>query len=328
LAHVMSESLNLAIPFGGESRHLESEPDALQRIREALLADYQNEGGINHLDGKNLPSRSEVIELANQILWLLFPGFYDGEHIHRGNVEPWCGYHLHDIHRRLSRQIARSICVGCMGDQMLRTHERAAQLSLNFLSDLVQIRSMLHKDIRAAFEGDPAAASQEEVILAYPSIQAIAMHRIAHQLYKLQIPLIPRLISEHAHMRTGVDIHPGATIGESVFIDHGTGVVIGETCVVGNNVRIYQMVTLGALSFAKDDSGHLIKGREIKRHPTIEDNVVLYAGCSILGGDTVIGEGSIIGGNVWVTKSVPPGTVITFDAETIEYRRFLRETYV
>lgn len=327
MAHVMSEHRNRAVPFSSEARVQHNEPDELLSIQQALLADYQNEGGINHLDGKNLPSRSEVIELANQIVWLLFPGFYDGEDIHRGNVEPWCGYHLHDIHRTLGRQIARSICVGCMGDQMLKTRERAARLSLSFLSGLVHIRSMLHKDIRAAYEGDPAAASQEEIILAYPSIQAIALHRIAHQLYKLDIPLIPRLISEHAHMRTGVDIHPGASIGESLFIDHGTGVVIGETCKVGNNVRIYQMVTLGALSFAKDDSGHLIKGRELKRHPTIEDNVVLYAGCSILGGDTTIGEGSIIGGNVWVTKSVPPGTVITFDADKIEYRRFLREAY-
>jgi len=317
----MSAHRTQAIAFTNEPRVQENEPGELGHIQDALLADYQNEGGINHLDGKNLPARSEVIELNNQIIWLLFPGVHDGEDIHRGNVEPWCGYHLHAIHRRLSRQIARSICVGCMGDQMLRTRERATRLSLTFLSELVNIRSMLHKDIRAAYEGDPAAASVEEVNLAYPSIQAIALHRIAHQRYKQQSPLIPRLISEHAHMRTGVDIHPGASIGESVFIDHGTGVVIGETCQVGNNVRIYQMVTLGALSFAKDDSGHLIKGRELKRHTTIADNVVLYAGCSILGGDTTIGEGSIIGGKVSVTQSEPPRTELTFCASHGDYRR-------
>lgn len=296
----------------------------LDRIRAEILSTYREEGGINHLDGKNLPSRDEVIDLANRILHLLFPGFYGGDRIHLGNMESWCGYYLDHIHHGLTRQIARSICAGCVGDEMQRVLARADRLSLDFLGDLPRIRRLLHTDVQAAYEGDPAAASMEEVIVAYPSIQAVVLHRLAHELYLRSVPLIPRMISEHAHRCTGIDIHPGASIGKYFFIDHGTGVVIGETCEIQNNVKIYQMVTLGALSFSKDESGRLIKGREVKRHPTIENDVVLYAGCTILGGGTVIGAGSIIGGNVWVTASVPPRTVITFDADRAEYHRFIR----
>lgn len=297
----------------------------IRRVQAEILATYHEDGGTNHLDEKNLPTRAEVMELVNRILRLIFPGFYDGDdNIHRGNVESWCGYQLDKIHQGLARQLARCACIGCMGQEMQKTLARAEHVSLDFISSLPKVRRLLHKDVRAAYIGDPAAASVEEVILAYPSIQAIAMYRLAHELYLRGVPLIPRLISEYAHMHFGIDIHPGASIGDSFFIDHGTGVVIGETCEIGSNVKVYQMVTLGALSFNKDAEGRLIKGRMVKRHPTIEDDVVLYAGCTILGGETTIGRGSIIGGNVWVTSSVPDNTVITFDADKAEYRRFVR----
>ncbi len=296
----------------------------LSQIRQEILVTYRDEGGINHIDGPNLPSRAEVSELIGRIVRILFPGFFDGMVLCRSNIESWCGYHLEDIHQGLTQQIARSISAQHSEEDESFILARAARLALDVLREIPDIRRSLHKDIRAAFEGDPSAASVDEVIVAYPSILALVMHRIAHAFYLRGIPLIPRMISEEAHMRTGIDIHPGAEIGEYFFIDHGTGVVIGETCVIGNNVKIYQMVTLGALSFAKDDTGRLIKGRELKRHPTIEDNVILYAGCTILGGATVIGEGAIIGGNVWITNSVSPRTVITFDAEKVEYHRFVR----
>lgn len=296
----------------------------LSQIRQNILASYQAEGGINHLDGPNLPSGPEISELIGRIVHILFPGFFEGAVLCSSNMESWCGYHLEDIHRGLTQQIARSIAALHSDEEAPFIIGRAARLALEVLRDIPEIRRSLRKDIQAAFEGDPAATGLDEVIVAYPSILAVAMHRIAHAFYKRAIPLIPRMIAEEAHMRTGIDIHPGAEIGEYFFIDHGTGVVIGETCIIGNHVKIYQMVTLGALSFAKDESGHLVKGRELKRHPTIEDNVILYAGCTILGGATVIGEGAVIGGNVWITKSVPPRTVITFDAEKAEYNRFVR----
>jgi serine O-acetyltransferase len=293
----------------------------LNHIRQEILESYRVEGGINHLDGPNLPSRTEVSELVARLVHILFPGFFDGAGICCSNLESWCSYHLADIHQGLTQQIARSIGGLHSEDEMPFVYARAARLALDILKDMPRIRCMLRKDVEAAFEGDPAASSLEEVIVAYPSILAVALYRIAHVFYRRRIPLIPRMISEEAHTRTGIDIHPGAEIGEYFFIDHGTGVVIGETCVIGNHAKIYQMVTLGALSFAKNESGHLVKGRELKRHPTIEDNVILYAGCTILGGDTVIGEGAIIGGNVWITSSVPARTVITFDADRVEYRR-------
>lgn len=295
----------------------------LGAIKREILATYEVEGGINHLDGPNLPSRAAISDLITRILHVLFPGFWDDTALCRSNIDTWCGYHLDHIHRGLTLQIAKSLCRS-KDDDVSAARARAAWLALDVMADLPHIRRMLRKDIQAAFEGDPAAGSLEEVIATYPSFQAIAVHRIANAFYCRGIPLIPRMISEDAHMQTGIDIHPGAEIGSHFFIDHGTGVVIGETCVIGSRVKIYQMVTLGALSFAKDDSGGLVKGRQIKRHPTIEDNVVLYAGCTILGGDTVIGEGAVIGGNVWITSSVPPRTVITFDADKAEYRRFVR----
>ncbi len=292
----------------------------LSQIHQELLETYDSEGGINHVDGINLPSNVEIIDVGQKLLHLLFPGFFTGERVHAGNLKNWSGYMLDQVHQRLLAQVTKSICFGYPNEPHSRHVEQAKDAVMGFLESLPQIRRMLKLDVHAAFMGDPAARSHEEVIVSYPSVLAVALHRVAHELYLKEIPLIPRMLSEYAHSRTGIDLHPGAKIGESFFIDHGTGVVVGETCEIGNRVKVYQGVTLGALSFRKNEDGLLIKG--LKRHPTIEDEVILYAGCNILGGSTLIGKGSVIGGNVWITESVEPYTVITFDVTKQEYRRF------
>ncbi|PCI30743.1 MAG: serine acetyltransferase [SAR324 cluster bacterium] len=300
--------------------------ERLKKINQQINETYDLQGGINHVDGINLPSHVEVIDIIKKMMQLLFPGFYGVERIHSGNLNSWSAYLLDMVYHRLKRQITRSICFGC-DDENHRQHvSEAERITLEVMEQIPRIRTLLKKDVNAAYIGDPAAQSHEEVILSYPAIQAIAMYRVAHELYLRKVPLVTRMISEYAHTKTGIDIHPGAKIGESFFIDHGTGVVIGETCEIGDHVKIYQMVTLGALSFQKDASGNLVKGG--KRHPTIEDDVVLYAGCTILGGKTVIGRDSVIGGNVWITRSVEPGTVITFDVGKQEYHRFNKEKKV
>ena len=315
----MDESTKIDMNDTIEGQRLIGTTDRLGEIHSRLLETYEIHGGINHVDGTNLPSSAEVIDIIRKLMYILFPGFFGGERVHGGNLKNWTGYILDSIFHRLKRQIARSVCFSWGGDDHENHACEAEKITLEVLEKIPKIRELLKKDVQAAFSGDPAANSHEEVITSYPSIQAIALYRIAHELYVRDVPLIPRMITEYAHKQTGIDIHPGATIGEHFFIDHGTGVVIGETCTIGNNVKIYHLVTLGALSFKKDDGGRLIKG--LKRHPTIEDEVILYAGCTILGGHTVIGKGSVIGGNVWVTESLGPNTVITFDVEQQVYRK-------
>ncbi|MDH5559506.1 MAG: serine acetyltransferase [Deltaproteobacteria bacterium] len=292
-------------------------------IHNEIVKTYDLQGGINHVEGVNLPSNPEMVDIVKKLMHLLFPGFYSVERIHSGNLSNWSGYILDAVYQRLFLQILRSLCFDRKQNKHQEHQEEAEKITLEVLAQIPKIRVLLKKDVEAAYIGDPAAQSHEEVIMSYPSIQAISLHRFAHEMYIRDVPLIPRMISEYAHTKTGIDIHPGSIIGESLFIDHGTGVVIGETCRIGDNVKIYQGVTLGALSFRKDDNGALVKGQ--KRHPTIEDNVVLYAGCNILGGDTVIGRDSVIGGNVWITESVPSRTVITFDVTKQEYRRFQKK---
>jgi serine O-acetyltransferase len=211
------------------------------------------------------------------------------------------------LYEVLTEQIKRAIShgakIGAAGDVM---DKEASECAAAFLTELPRLRHLLALDVQAAYEGDPAATCRDEIIFSYPGIYAVTVYRLAHELYKMRVPLIPRIMTEHAHHRTGIDIHPGTRIGSSFFIDHGTGVVLGGTAIIGNNVKLYQGVTLGAFSFDKDGKGELV--RDTKRHPTIEDDVVIYAGATILGGDTVVGRGSVIGGNVWLTHSVPPGT--------------------
>lgn len=283
----------------------------LPRLVDQLLDSYEKIGGMDHLTGRDLPSKKVVIEVLEDLFTILFPGYLGKEEITKANIRYHLGAKLTSVYTRLVSEVEKSlkyICrkAGtCPEDVCL---SRAHFVVRDLLEKLPEIRSMLSGDIHAAYAGDPAAVSTDEVILSYPCVLAITTYRIAHVLHLDGVPLIPRIMSEHIHSVTGIDIHPGATIGKNFFIDHGTGVVIGETAEIGDNVRLYQGVTLGALSFLKDEEGNLIKGR--KRHPTIGNNVVIYSGASILGPCAVIGDDVVIGGNAWVTTPVPSGTKI------------------
>jgi len=284
--------------------------DLAQKLTEAICGTYEDGYGINHLDGNNMPQSAEVIDILDALLEVLFPGYTGRYPVDRAGVEFTIGNHINDVFRRLCEQIERAYAYRCRLDCCLKCDclRQAEDAVIGLLEQLPAIREVLKADVQAAMDGDPAAKSLDEVVIAYPGFKAVAVNRIAHVLYQANVPLIPRVMSEYAHAVTGIDIHPGATIGRSFFTDHGTGVVIGETAIIGNNVKLYQGVTLGALSFPKDARGRLIKG--IKRHPNIEDNVTIYAGATILG-DITIGHDSIIGGNVWLTEAVPPFTKVT-----------------
>lgn len=290
----------------------------LSFIIQGILDNYSSDRCINHLEGPNLPSREAVEEITVDCLNVLFPGYYEKQELSKRQVRQYVWEKIVAIYHNLCREIAKSIAAMKADAGESSVVEMAVALTMAFLERIPDIREKLTLDVQAAYEGDPAARSFDEIILSYPGLFAIAVYRIAHNLYRLEVPLIPRIMSEFAHCSTGIDIHPGAQIGDHFFIDHGTGVVIGETTVIGNNVRIYQGVTLGALSFKKDKNGRIIKGG--KRHPTIEDNVVIYAGATILGGDTVIGKNSVIGGNVWLLESVPPNTTVTHQPPTLVYK--------
>jgi serine O-acetyltransferase len=255
-----------------------------------------------------MPSVELLSEIVERLRSVLFPGFFKESFITPQNMAYFVGSKLEKVRRELTQQVERGFCFACEKDEnscSVECEVRAENLSNEFLKTLPRIRHMLATDVQAAFAGDPAAKNPGETIFCYPSIRAVTNYRIAHELYLLGVPLIPRIITEMAHSATGIDIHPGATIGESFFIDHGTGTVIGETCIIGRNVRLYQGVTLGAKSFPKGENGHLVKG--IARHPIVEDNATIYSGATILGRIT-IGEGAVIGGNVWVVDDVAPGS--------------------
>ena len=292
----------------------------LAQIIEKILDTYQDDKGINHLEGPNLPAREAVEEIVVDLLNVIFPGYYEKLEISREEVSLYIWERIVSTYHNLSREITKSLKT--IAEMEKKTDDElttiAVQKTLAFLLRLPHVRKKLTGDVGAAYDGDPAAKSFDEIILCYPGLAAIAVYRVAHELYLLEIPLIPRIMAEFAHSKTGIDIHPGASIGDNFFIDHGTGVVIGETSVIGNAVRIYQGVTLGALSFKKDKDGRVMKGG--KRHPTIDDNVVIYAGATILGGETVVGKNSIIGGNVWLLESVPPNTTITHQSPKLIYK--------
>lgn len=287
----------------------------LGELVERVVASYHADTRTQHIDRVYLPSRSEIIQLVRDLLELLFPGFIGRQRLTRYNV----AFHVGDLLPRIGEASYRQIynCL-CYVDEVIHpersnnrpSDKRAREVALAFLEGIPAIREKLAGDVQAAFDGDPAALNLDEVILAYPGLLAISVQRLAHSLYDLDVPLMPRIMSEWAHAQTGIDIHPGARIGRNFFIDHGTGVVIGETTDIGDNVKVYQGVTLGALSFPKDERGRVI--RKAKRHPTVKDNVTLYANAIVLGGDTVIGENSVIGGSVFVTSTVPPNSVVTF----------------
>ena len=294
-----------------------------RKIVDDLLLSYQEVGGINRIDSANLPSRPGIASICEDLLQILFPGFLETEAIESENLDKDTSELLETIFFSLNKEINRSLRL--LGDDESQSKD-SSKLASNFLSELPNIRSLLRTDVEAAYEGDPAAQSFEEIILAYPSLEAIAVQRMAHVLYNFGIPLIPRMMTEWVHSKTGIDIHPGATIGSHFFIDHGTGVVIGETCEIGSHVKLYHGVTLGARSFQKDNEGNPIKG--IKRHPNVEDYVVIYPGATILGGETVIGARSTIGANAFIMNSIDEDSLVALsDVEhEIKNKRSHKET--
>ncbi|MHC4426085.1 MAG: serine O-acetyltransferase EpsC [Planctomycetota bacterium] len=280
----------------------------IENLVDKITHTYKGDSGINFIDVSNLPVRGEIAQILDLLFEVLFPGHTGKRSVTKSNIKFVIGDLLCQVHAELSEQIERAYRYQCRikkcGDCDCRT--MAEDASQHLLTQLPKIRGMLKGDVGAAFGGDPAAQSHEEIVISYPYISAIATYRIAHELYLKQVPLIPRIMSECSHSKTGIDIHPGAKIGKNFFIDHGTGVVVGETSTIGDNVRFYQGVSLIAVSIPKKAQN--IKGA--KRHPTIEDDVTIYAEATLLGNIT-IGKGSIIGGNVWIGKSVPPGTTVS-----------------
>jgi serine O-acetyltransferase len=282
------------------------ESDRISDIVSSILVSYR-EGGVNQADGADVPSQQHIVEISQVLRTILFPGYYEKSAVDASSLPYVTGDRVVWVYKHLGDEIRRCLCFECREhnrcDRLAGCEQRARDIALELLAAIPDIRAHLLLDVEATVQGDPAAYSAAEVLLAYPGIAAITVHRIANFLYRREVPLLPRIMSEYIHHRTGIDINPGATIGTSFAIDHGTGVVIGETTIIGNHVKIYQGVTLGALSVARTMQGH-------KRHPTIEDDVVIYSGATILGGDTVIGRGSIIGGNVWLVDSVPSASKV------------------
>lgn len=282
----------------------------LDELIDTILDSYNTHGGINTSEAGNFPNRENVVAALNDIQALIFPGFRNAEYINKDNIKYLTGEKINRIITLLSQETRKAIVYLKKDAENSRCYALAEQAVMALIEEIPEIRRKIQLDVKAVMEGDPAAKSEEEVILSYPGIEAILVYRIAHFLHTQGIPIIPRIMSEYIHGKTGIDIHPGATIGESFCIDHGTGIVIGETTIIGNNVKLYQGVTLGATSVKKEMSSK-------KRHPTIEDNVTIYAGATILGGETVIGRNSVIGGNVWLVQSVPAGSTTIAKQETL-----------
>lgn len=282
--------------------------EQLKEITRVIMDDYQKGRDIDKMNVFDQPERDVVVDIVNKMLNILFPGYYRDKTYKFFNLENKISVLIEDVMYNLTDQIAIALEYddelkgeATMGDACISV--RSQMLAVDFFKRVPKIRHMVNTDLQATFDGDPAADNKEEIVLCYPGLLASTIYRIAHELYDLGVPIIPRMMTEYAHNLTGIDIHPGATIGEYFFMDHGTGIVVGSTSIIGEHVKIYQGVTIGALSTS---AGHALHG--MRRHPTIEDNVTIYSGASILGGETVIGEGSIIGGNVFLTQSVRPGT--------------------
>jgi serine O-acetyltransferase len=283
--------------------------ETVTKLTNDLVASYAQVGGINHLDGKNLPSKRAITAITQDLLRLLFPGFFDEKLIHSSEVKVETAALLDSVLGKLEDEIRKSLEYHPpKGLPKKEITHAAHNLTVDFLGGLPCIREILQTDVEAAFAGDPAALSREEILVSYPFVEAIAVQRLAHQLYLKDVALIPRIMTEWAHWRTGMEIHPGAKIGSHFFVDHCTGTVVGETAIIGNHVKMYHGVTLGAKSTA---GGQALRGK--KRHPTIEDRVTIYPGATILGGETIIGAGSTIGGNVFIMDSVAPNSLVIYD---------------
>ena len=267
-----------------------------------------------------MPSREEIIAILDEVQEVLYPGYFGNWRADRINYRYYLGTKMNQIYEGFSQQIAKSLRHNCVGAHRVcdRCMRRGREQTIDFMKKIPKVRRLLRGDVEAAMAGDPAVSRFEEIIFGYPGIKAMTIYRVAHELFHQEIPILPRIMTEYGHTVTGIDIHPGAHIGERFFIDHGTGVVIGETCLIGHDVKIYQGVTLGALSLPRDETGELVRGT--KRHPTVEDGVTIYAGATILGGDTTIGTGSVIGGNVWLTGTIPAGTKVVIEPPRLQVR--------
>ena len=288
--------------------------ELIKKLTNDLLASYANLGGINHLDGVNLPSKSTIAEITQDLLRLLFPGYFDDHLIHSCELRIETANLMDNVFGRLEDEVYKSLLhsppEGVKTDEIRHcAHEMTGQL----LEKLPDLRELLQTDVESAYNGDPAALNKNEVIVAYPFVEAIAVQRLAHEIFQRKIPLIPRIMTEWAHSRTGIDLHPGARIGSHFFIDHGTGTVVGETSVIGNHVKMYQGVALIGRSLK---GGQSLRG--VKRHPTIEDKVTLYANATIMGGDTIVGARSTIGANVFLTQSIPPDSLAITDEVSVK----------
>ena len=290
---------------------------AITGIVDDIVADYSERRIIDNLDVHSTPSTDVIVEVIQKLLRILYPGYHMDRTYKTYNIRTTISTVAEDVAYRLCQQIALALRFD--EDYAVKTEEevqeRAQEITLQFMASLPRIREYLDTDIHALFDGDPASQSPDEVIICYPGLYAITVYRLAHEFYEMKVPVIPRVMTEHAHSRTGIDINPGATIGKYFFIDHGTGIVIGETTVIGDHVKIYQGVTLGALTTR---GGQSLRGR--KRHPTIEDNVTIYAGASILGGGTVIGRDSVIGSNVFITHSIPACTTVSVKSQELQFK--------
>lgn len=277
----------------------------IESVVDSILDDYRHGRDIDKLDVSCQPDKDTVIDVIGKLCRIVFPGYSRDKNYRVYNAKHNLSMLIEDVMYHLSRQIAL-----VLGDE-----EQGKTLCLRFLQTIPDVRAMVQTDLQAAFDGDPAATSKDEIVFSYPGLFAIAVYRLAHELYKMQVPMIPRMMTEHAHSVTGIDIHPGATIGKYFFIDHGTGIVIGETTVIGENVKVYQGVTLGGLSTR---GGQSLRGK--RRHPTIEDNVTIYANASILGGETVIGAGCVIGSSTFITESIAPCTTVTIKSHELQMK--------
>ncbi len=282
----------------------------LPSITKKIVKSLESEFSLDHVGFPMVPSDESIFEIVELMRAILFPGYFGEQELDRPNVEYYLGSKIIALYKILSQQISKCKMHDCK--DRLKVCSKCTAVgkieAINFINKIPELREKLSKDCRAALDGDPAAQSADEVVFCYPGFFAVTIYRAAHELHIQNIPLLPRMLTEYAHAKTGCDIHPGANIGESFFIDHATGVVIGETTVIGNSVKIYQGVTLGALSFPRDENGNIIRNR--KRHPTIEDNAVIYSNATILGGDTIIGKNAVIGGNVWITRSIAAGSKV------------------
>ncbi len=292
---------------------MESIERRIEGVVETILQDYGNGRDIDKMELFRQPDREAVVDIIEKLRRIVFPGYFRDKTYRMYNAKHNLSMLIEDVTFNLNRQIA--LVYQAEGEEETAAQEHAQAVCLEFLRQIPKVREMVQSDLQAAYDGDPAATGMSEVIFSYPGLFAIMVYRLAHELYVLNVPMIPRIMTEHAHSVTGIDIHPGAAIGKYFFIDHGTGIVVGETTVIGENVKIYQGVTLGGLSTR---GGQDLRGK--RRHPTIEDNVTIYANASILGGDTVIGQGCVIGASAFITKSVPPCTTVSMKLSELQVK--------